>query len=335
MKEIKINKSTRVKKLIKSMLNVLEAVGIPIEQEGDRTKVRIAEAALAVAGIKKSFTEAKSSDDNEFLTTRQIIAYENKHFENRYSLGSYDSIRRSHLILLTTAGYVVNSSQLDTQSTNNPTRGYAASPAFAQLLRSYGTAEWMFELSDFKKKNEELKEMLARKRELERIPVTLPSGAEVRLSAGEHNELQRDIILHFLPRFGFGAEVLYLGDTTDKYLIREDDKLKALNFFELEHEELPDVVAYSREKNLLFMIEAVHSFGQMGEIRVKKLKDKLKDCTARLIFVSAFENKKIFRKFSDDIAWESEVWIADNPDHMIHFNGYKFLEIHNEKCQTI
>ena len=87
-------------------------------------------------------------------------------------------------------------------------------------------------------------------------------------------------------------------------------------------------MAYSSEKNLLFMIEAVHSIGQMGEIRVKKLKDKLQECTAQLIFVSAFENKKIFRKFSEDIAWESEVWLADNPDHMIHFNGYKFLEIH-------
>lgn len=328
MKEIKINKSPRVKKLILSMLDILEAVGIPLEQEGDRTKVRIAEAALAVAGIRRSFSEAVSSDEKHFLTTRKIIEFENDYLEGNYSSGSYDDIRRHHLILLTTAGYVVNSSQLDTQSTNNPTRGYAASPMFAELLRSYGTKSWKKTLEYFKLKNEELKEQLARKRELERIPVILPSGVEVRLSAGEHNELQRDIIQKFLPVYGFGAEVLYLGDTTDKYLVREDEKLKALNFFELEHEELPDVVAYSKDKNLLFLIEAVHSFGQMGEIRVRKLKEKLQDCTAQLIFVSAFENKKIFRKFSADIAWESEVWIADNPDHMIHFNGYKFLEIH-------
>ena len=328
MKEIKINKSPRVKKLILSMLDILEAVGISLEQEGNRTKVRIAEAALAVAGIRRSFSEAVSSDEKHFLTTRKIIEFENDYLEGNYSSGSYDDIRRHHLILLTTAGYVVNSSQLDTQSTNNPTRGYAASPMFAELLRSYGTKSWKKTLEDFKLKNEELKEQLARKRELERIPVILPSGVEVRLSAGEHNELQRDIIQKFLPVYGFGAEVLYLGDTTDKYLVREDEKLKALNFFELEHEELPDVVAYSKDKNLLFLIEAVHSFGQMGEIRVRKLKEKLQDCTAQLIFVSAFENKKIFRKFSADIAWESEVWIADNPDHMIHFNGYKFLEIH-------
>lgn len=328
MKEIKIDKSKRVGKLIRSMLHVLDAVGIPLDSVSDRTKMRMAEAVLAVADIKKSFAEAKSSDDKHFLTTRQIIIFENNYLEGNYSSGSYDDIRRSHLILLTIAGYVVNSSSLDTQSTNNPTRGYAASPAFAELLRSYGTTTWKDTLAAFKQKNEELKEVLARKRELERIPVTLPSGVEVKLSAGEHNELQRGIIQKFLPRFGFGAEVLYLGDTTDKFLVREDEKLQALHFFALEHEELPDVVAYSKEKNLLYMIEAVYSSGQMGEIRVKKLKEKLADCTATLVFVSAFENKKAFRKFADDIAWESEVWIADNPDHMIHFNGYKFLEMH-------
>ena len=328
MKELKTGKSKRIDKLIRSMLNVLTAVGIPLDTVSDRTKVRIAEAVLAVCDIKKSFSEAKSLEEKHFLTTRQIITFENNFLEGNYSSGSYDDIRRHHLILLTTAGYIVSSSALDKQSTNNPTRGYAASPIFAQLLKTYGTAEWEVTLAAFKQKNEELKEFLAHKRALERIPVVLPSGIEVKLSAGEHNELQRDIIQKFLPRFGFGAEVLYLGDTTDKYLIREDEKLKGVGFFELEHEELPDVVAYSKEKNLLFMIEAVHSSGQMGEIRVKKLKDKLKGCTAQLIFVSAFENKKTFRKFSADIAWESEAWIADTPDHMIHFNGYKFLEIH-------
>ena len=148
------------------------------------------------------------------------------------------------------------------------------------------------------------------------------------LSSGPHNKLQRAIIQEFLPRFGLGAEILYLGDTTDKYLIRDDEKLNEIGFFVIEHDELPDVIAYSQEKNLLFIIEAVHSSGQMGELRVLKLKEKLKDCKAEIVIVSAFEDKKKFRKFSDDIAWESEVWIAEDPDHMIHFNGIKFLDIH-------
>jgi len=330
MKEITIkNKSKKVEKLIRSMLKVLDTIGIPLEMaKSDQTRMRIAEATLAVAGIKTSLAEAKSSEDNHFLTTRQIIEYERKYLEGDYKDSSYDNIRRTHLIMQTTAGCIISSSQLTEQSTNTPTRGYACSPLFAELLRSYGTKKWDDLAAKFKKDNESLREKLAHKRELERIPITFPNGKEITLSAGPHNKLQRAIIKEFLPRFGFGAEILYLGDTTDKYLIREEKKLKELHFFELEHEELPDVIAYSQEKNLLFLIEAVHSYGQMGEIRVMKIKDKLEECTAEVVIVSAFEDKKKFRKFSEDIAWESEVWIAEDPDHMIHFNGIKFLDIH-------
>lgn len=310
------------------MLDVLESVGIPLDDVSDRTKIRIAEAVLAVAGIQKSFNEAKSVDDKHILTTRQIIEYENKYLNGNYSPGSYDDIRRHHLVMLTATGYVINSSSIGKKSTNDPTRGYGISAPFASLLHSYGSTGWEKKLEQFKAENEELKATLARKREMEKIPVKLPSGIEIRLSAGEHNQLQRDIVMEFLPRFGFGAEILYIVDTTDKYLVRDDAKLKAIGFFELGHEELPDIVAYSDNKNLLFLIEAVHSFGQMSELRVEKLKSKLAECTADIVFVSAFENKKIFRRFAENIAWESEVWIADSPDHMIHFNGGKFLEIH-------
>lgn len=180
----------------------------------------------------------------------------------------------------------------------------------------------------YKKQVELLKDELERKRNLERIPVKLPSGVELDLSAGEHNVLQKRIVEDFLTRFGMGAEVLYIGDTSDKFLYRNDEILNQIGFFTLEHEELPDVVAYCREKNLLFMIEAVHSAGPMNEIRVRKLKKQLTECPAVLIFVTTFLNKKEFRKWVTEIAWETEVWIADSPEHMIHFNGHKFLDIH-------
>jgi adenine-specific DNA-methyltransferase len=43
------------------------------------------------------------------------------------------------------------------------------------------------------------------------------------------------------------------------------------------------------------------------------------------VYVTAFLDKADFRKYAADIAWETEVWIAETPDHMIHFNGPKFL----------
>ena len=173
-----------------------------------------------------------------------------------------------------------------------------------------------------------LKEELNKRRNLERIPVKLPSGKELLLSAGEHNVLQKAIIEEFLPLFGMGAEVLYVGDTSDKYLHREDEQLTQLGFFELEHDELPDIIAYNKEKNLLFLIEAYHSTGQWDDSRLHKVQKKLATCSANIVFFTAFENKKQFRSKAGNIAWETEVWIADNPEHLVHFNGYKFLEIH-------
>lgn len=90
------------------------------------------------------------------------------------------------------------------------------------------------------------------------------------------------------------------------------------------------MIAYSKEKNLLFLIEAFHSTGEWSEVRVRKVKRKLEEshCTAEIVFFTAFENKTSFKQRAKDIAWETEVWIADSPEHLIHFNGYKFLEIH-------
>lgn len=94
---------------------------------------------------------------------------------------------------------------------------------------------------------------------------------------------------------------------------------------------MPDIIAYSKKNNWLYLIEAVHSSGPMSEIRVYELKKMLKDCTAELIFVTAFLTRTEFRKWIIDIAWETEVWTADNPDHLVHFNGNKFLGPYKSK----
>lgn len=321
-------KPANVPELIFSLLDILEKAGIPLAGKTDRRLERMAEACLAVGGIRTSLAEAASADEGVFLKTRDIISFMNQHYGEEISPGSYDDIRRKDLILPVEAGLVLNSSAIGKQTTNNPTRGYAFSPHFARLLKAYGQPVWDEEWERFQSETKRLRDELERKRQLERIPVRLPSGETLALSAGEHNELQRQIIESFLPLFGFGAQVLYVGDTTDKFLYRADDALQRLGFFTLEHDELPDVVAYSEGKNLLYLVEAVHSAGPMDEIRVRRLKRQLAGCRAGIVFVTAFLTRKEFRRWAADIAWETEVWIADSPEHLIHFNGYKFLEIH-------
>lgn len=321
-------KSKKVQNLIFSTLDILIKVGIPLENLSDRRLERMAMALLAAGNIKDSFDEAKSINDSYFLKTREIIDFENKFFGENISSGSYDDIRRKDLVLLVESELVLNSASIDAKATNNPTRAYGLNPLFTKLIKKYGCADWDIALDNFSNEITSLKAEFARSRNLQKLPVTLPSGIKLNLSYGEHNELQKEIIEIFLSKFGFNSQVLYIGDTSDKYLFKDENKLKELNCFNLEHDELPDVIAYSNNKNLLFLIEAVHSAGPMSEIRVRKLKKQLKNCTAEIIFITAFLTKKDFKKWIMDIAWETEVWIAETPEHMVHFNGHKFLDLH-------
>ncbi|GHT59431.1 type II restriction endonuclease BsuBI [Bacteroidia bacterium] len=320
-----INNNTKSKanqKLINETLDILNSVGIPLQDKTERTLERMAICFLAVADVTKDWKDAK---ENSNLKSRDIITFVNKHFEEKISSGSYDDIRRKDLKLLVLADLIVNSGVNKGSATNDPTRGYALQPDFKKLIVTYKTKDWKKSLDEFNKRRPPLSEILARKRNLEKIPVKLPNGKPLELSVGEHNVLQKAIIEEFLPRFGSDCEVLYIGDTSNKMLHIEEDELKSLNFFELSHDELPDVVAYSRENNWLYLIEAVHSSGPMSETRVLELKKMLIDCKAELIFVTAFLTRTVFKKWMLDVAWETEVWIADNPDHLVHFNGHKFL----------
>jgi type II restriction enzyme len=163
--------------------------------------------------------------------------------------------------------------------------------------------------------------------ELQEIEVTLPNGKLVKFSPGDHNELQGRIIDAFLSIFAPGSEVLYVGDTTDKYLVLDEDKLTelGLDLSKTSHTKLPDVVLFDKKRNWVFFIEAVTSHGPIGDKRMHSLEKMTSKLKAGSVFVTAFLNRKDFRKFSADIAWESEVWIAENPNHMIHFNGDRFM----------
>jgi type II restriction enzyme len=318
----KSTKSNTTQQLINEALDILDSVGIPVENKTERALERMAMCFLAVAGITK---EWESAQENTNLKSRDIINFVNEHFEEKISSGSYDDIRRKDLKLLVLADLIINSGVNKGSATNDPTRGYALQPDFKNLIAKYGTKDWENSLAVFSRKRPPLSEILGRKRNLEKIPIKLPSSKLLELSLGEHNVLQKAIIEEFLSRFGSDCEVFYIGDTSNKMLHIEEVELKALNFFELSHDELPDIIAYSRKNNWLYLIEAVHSSGPMSETRVLELKQMLKNCKAELIFVTAFLAKAEFRKWIMDIAWETEVWIADNPDHLVHFNGHKFL----------
>jgi hypothetical protein len=133
------------------------------------------------------------------------------------------------------------------------------------------------------------------------------------------------VIKEFAPRFAPGSVLLYVGDTANKDLFVDIPRLKKLGIPIDEHGKLPDIVLFDKKRNWMFLIEAVTSHGPVSPKRMIELEELLKNSNVGKIFVSAFPDLKEFRKYTSDLAWETEVWIAEIPDHMIHFNGDKFL----------
>ncbi len=276
-------KPKKIQELINCTLYILDCFGIPMDSTPRRLE-RMAIAFLASGDVKsiEDFKTIKDWNCGYSLKTRDIITYVNEHFSEDISSGSYDDIRRKDLKLLTIAEVVLRSSP--NSATNDSTRGYSINPIYADLIREFGNKNWEKKVLEKLKNIEPLNQKLKRERDIQKVDVFLKSGITLSFSAGEHNLLQKAIIEDFLPRYGFGAEVLYIGDTADKYLFLEKEKLEKLNFFEISHEELPDVIAYSKNKNWLYLIEAVHSSGPISEIRLLQLQKLTKDCTAEIIY---------------------------------------------------
>jgi type II restriction enzyme len=157
------------------------------------------------------------------------------------------------------------------------------------------------------------------------VPIKLNNGKVLLLSPGKHNKVQAAIVEEFASRFAKDSILLYVGDTENKDLHIEREKLEKIGIPITEHSKLPDVVFYDEKKNWLYLIEAVTSHGPMSPKRVIELEAFLKNCTAAKIYVSAFPDFLAFKKHTNNIAWDTEVWIMAYPEHMIHFNGDRFL----------
>lgn len=305
---------------------ILKALGMPEKQRNDRS----AWVFLALANLKPS--SAWDSAASPLLPTYIIMQFIREEYGQDYKPNSRETIRRQTLHQFEQARLVDRNRDNPKRPTNSKDNNYSLNKPIIDILHNYPEGPWESLIESFLKEVPTLTQEYAKAREIQKIPVRLPGGKAISLSPGKHNQLHADIVHEFCPRFAQGSEVLYIGDTAGsrpdeggKLLHLEAVELEQIGVPPMSHEKLPDVVVYDKDKNWLFLIEAVTSHGPVSPKRWKELELALSDCTAGKVYVTAFPDIKEFKKNANDIAWETEVWIAEMPDHMIHYNGDRFM----------
>ena len=294
--------------------NFLKTVGMPKAQQADICCYVI----LAMAGIKQDMSWSEAT--NEWIRIHDIIQFVNTFYGMSYAENSRETFRKQALHRFRTAALIEDNGK----ATNSPNYRYRLTKETVQVLKTMQTSVWKTAIEQFLCYHDKLIDIYASKKKMTKMPVNI-NGESFKFSAGKHNELQKSIIEEFAPRFAPNSECLYVGDTIEKDLVKNVDKLKELGFEITLHDKMPDVVLYREDKNWIYFVESVTSVGPMDPKRILEIAEMTKDVTAGKIFVTAFLDFKTYKKFIEDLAWETEVWIAEMPEHMIHLNGDRFM----------
>lgn len=304
---------------IHDSLNILISLGMPKEQQNDRTALCL----LALTDIKPD-SEWKSAK-SPLIGITPMMEFALNVYGKKYAPNSRETFRRFSMHQLVQAGIALYNPDNPSRPVNSPKAVYQISPAALEVIRAYKTASYESMITTYNETIGTLSALYAKERDMVQIPVILSSGQEIRISSGEHSQLIKEIIESMAPRFLHNSTLVYVGDTGDKWGYFDEKLAKDLNLSVDQHGKMPDVIFYIHDKNWIIFVESVTSHGPVDSKRLIEMEELFRNIPADKIYISAFPNKQIMARYSTQIAWETEVWIADNPTHMIHFNGNKFL----------
>lgn len=312
-------KRPKAEKRIREALIILNDLGFPRQQQNERSALTL----LSLLGMKPDTNWEDATDPLMGITPMMDFFY--KHYRKRYAPNTRETVRRQTVHQFLQAALIFANPDRPSRPTNSPKAVYQIEPSALKLLRGFGKPGWQRYLQKYLRTVKTLNKLYARERDMRRLPVKLANGEEVRLSPGGQNVLVKKIIDDFCPLFTPGGYVIYVGDTQLKWAYFDSEALAVLGVAIEEHGKMPDVVVHHIEKKWLVLVEAVTSHGPVNPKRRQELKKLFSDSTAGLVFVTAFIDRRAMLKYLNDISWETEVWIADSPTHLIHFNGERFL----------
>ncbi len=305
--------------VIEEALNILTALGLPRKQRNERSALTL----LALAG--RTHQNTWKDVTTPLLRIVDIMDWMRDRFGKNYAPNSRETIRRQTIHQFEQARMVDKNPDDPDRPTNSGLTVYRLTDAVIPVLRTYGTKSFEREVKKFVRAHGMLATRYSQLRRQHTVAVTLPDGSILNLSPGMHNKLQRLILEEFAPRFINDPVLVYVGDTAEKHLFIDIPVFESLGIPVSEHNKLPDIVILSPGKNWIFLIEAVTTHGPISPKRHMELEKMLSKCPCGRVYVTAFLTFRDYRKYAEEIVWESEVWIAEAPDHMIHYNGDKFF----------
>jgi adenine-specific DNA-methyltransferase len=300
-----------------------QQVLVKLNFDPERANERSALVLLALLGLGPSSPWASSN--NPSLRTVELMAWLRKHYQRDYKPNTRETIRRQTLHQFIEAGLVQQNPDEPGRAVNSPKNCYQIVTPALKVLSVFGTDQFDPMLARYLEDLPGLQAQYERSRIQNLTPVTLPGGDAVRLTPGGQNLLIRQMVEQFCPRFTPGAQVLYVGDAGREDPIFEQKALADLGVVLDKHGKLPDLIVHMPDREWLVLMEAAASHGPVDGKRRDELERLFMPASSGLVFVSCFPSRQTMRKYVSQIAWETEVWCADNPSHLIHFNGERFL----------
>lgn len=299
--------------------SILSDLGFDDEQSNSRS------ALVLLALLHVRMGDSWKDATNPLMGTRAIMDWIRDEYHLRYAANTRETIRRFSLHQFCEGMLVEMNPDEPDRPVNSPKSCYAVTDEALNLIRQYGGTAWNDLLRVYLSKRPGLKAAYEAERSMRRIPVSLPGGAHVNLSPGGQNVLIQSMIKDFCALFTPGGTVVYVGDADSKWAHFDASLLAKLGVKVDQHGKMPDLIVYMQDKNWLVLLEAASSHGPVDAKRHAELEQLFRSSSAGLVYVSCFPDRSEMRKYLTKIAWETEVWCADNPTHLIHFNGERFL----------
>ena len=304
---------------IEAAQQIIASLGLPRAQQNERS------ALCLLALLNLTPGKAWADAENPLVGITPIMNWVREHYGKVYAPNTRETFRRQSMHQFCAAGVALYNPDKPDRPVNSPKAVYQIEPAALSMLRTFGSPAWHDSLATYLAERETLVTRYAKEREQNRIPVEIAAGQQITLSPGEHSELIRAIIEDFAPRFAPGSVLVYAGDTGEKWGYFDAPLLAGLGVDVDSHGKMPDVVLHFTAKNWLLLVESVTSHGPVDGKRHAELARLFAGSTAGLVYVTAFPNRSIMGRYLGEIAWETEVWVADAPSHLIHFNGVRFI----------